>query len=93
MKIKHFILPLVFVCVLVILLFSGRHVYLNESDILIVSNQDGNPILVLDDGVYYVRYWNMAPGCYKLTKINLLDYNFASQTSGDHCPVKAMNEP
>jgi hypothetical protein len=90
MKLKLLILPLV-VLVVLLCLFSGQYTYLNEYQTQVVPSPDGNPTLMLEDGVYYVRYWNLAPGCYKLTSISLLDYKFASQADESRCPVQAKS--
>jgi hypothetical protein len=92
MKRKLILLPILLVIVLM-MLFSGKYVYLHEGDIMIVPNEDGNPTLVLDDGEYFVRYWNLASGCYKLTSIGLLDYSYATRVDESRCPVNAMAVP
>ena len=88
MKLRYLILPVI---VLLVLLFltSNQYTYLDDLEVRVVPSQDGNPTLVLNDEIYYVRHWNLAPGCYKLTKISLLDYSFASQTDASRCPVMA----
>ncbi len=82
-----------FVIVVIVLMvfFSGQYVYLDENDLVVFPNQDGNPTLLIDESIYYVRYWTLAPGCYKLTQIGLLDYNLASQTTESRCPVQAKS--
>jgi hypothetical protein len=92
MKRKLILLPILLVIVLM-MLFSGKYVYLHEGDIMIVPNEDGNPTLVLDDGEYFVRYWNLASGCYKLTSIGLLNYSYATRVDESRCPVNAMAAP
>jgi hypothetical protein len=92
MKRKLILLPILLVIVLM-MLFSGKYVYLHEGDIMIVPNEDGNPTLVLDDGEYFVRYWNLASGCYKLTSIGLLNYSYATRVDESRCPVNAMAVP
>jgi hypothetical protein len=91
MKFRFIALALIFIFVL-LLLFSGRFLYLTEDDIMVVPNESGNPTLVLDDGIYYVRYWNLAPGCYKLTRVDIVNYNIASQADDSKCLARALAE-
>lgn len=91
MKFRFFVLPIIFILVL-FLLFSGSYLYLAEEDIMVVPNESGNPTLVLDDGIYYVRYWNLAPGCYRLTRVGIVNYNIASQADESKCLEKALAE-
>ncbi len=90
MKLRILFLFAVFVVVLM-LFFSGNYVYLEENELVVTPSLDGNPTLRINDSIYYVRYWTLAPGCYKLTHIGLLDYNLASQTSESRCPVQAKS--
>ena len=89
MKYKILIIPIVLLIVF-LFFFSGQFVYISEAEIEVVASPEGNPTLILEDEVYYVRYWQLAPGCYKLTEFALLDYKYAAQTDESRCPVQAM---
>ena len=85
---------LIFVTALVVVLFmffSGNYVYLNETELAVQSSPNGTPTVVLGTDTYYVRHWTLAPGCYKLTRIGLLDYNVATQTDESRCAVQAKS--
>ena len=90
MKLKLFLLPIILLIVLWFF-FSGNYVYLSGTQLSVLPSPDGNPALVLDDELYYVRHWTLAPGCYKLTRIGFLDYNTATQTDESRCAVQAKS--
>jgi hypothetical protein len=91
MKYKIFIVPIVLLIVF-LFFFSGQYVYVGETEIDVVASPEGNPTLILEDEAYYVRYWQLAPGCYKLTKFALLDYRYAAQADESRCPVQAKSK-
>lgn len=90
MKLKLILLPILLLAVLW-LFFSGNYVYLNENELNVQPSPEGSPVLVLGEETYYVRYWTLAPGCYKLTRIGLLDYNLATQTEESRCAVQTKS--
>jgi hypothetical protein len=90
MKLRLLVILGIFAFVL-FLFFSGNYVYLEESSLVVQPSAKGTPMLTLGDETFYVRHWTLAPGCYKLTRIGLLDYNMATQTDESRCAVQAKS--
>lgn len=84
MKIKILIV-LVVLALAAFFVFSVHYENLDPQNVMVVPNDAGSPTLVLSDGVYFVRDWNVQPGCYRMTKIGIINFNFASPAESHFC--------
>jgi hypothetical protein len=84
MKIK-FIILLIGLLLSSVLLFSMRYEYLEPEKVMVVPNSEGNPMLILSDGGYLIRDWSFQPGCYRLIKIGIIQYNLANLADISRC--------
>jgi hypothetical protein len=93
MKIK-IILLMITLFLTSFLLLSMRFEYLEPETVMIVPNNDGNPMVVLSDGGYLIRDWSFQAGCYRLIKIGIFQYNLATPADPGKCsspdPVLAL---
>jgi len=66
-------------------IFTTRYEFLDPGRVMVVANETGSPMVLLSDGDYFVRDWVITPGCYQLTRIRIIDFNFATVTAEEKC--------
>jgi hypothetical protein len=84
MKVKM-VLVMVMLAAFSLFIFSMRFEYLDPGKVMVVPNEVGSPMMLLSDGSYYVRDWNITAGCYQLTKIGVVQFNFAVIVDDSKC--------